>query len=1313
MNADFDTHEHVTQGGLPSHCNVVSLNPASTNGTMTEAVEPIALVETNPNRSALVSPLANPLFALLATCLLPDSSPTVELPNASTHTSSSSQPLVLGKATDAHLYGAELPLGQFHTSVRRAYLNGAPINVTHDSGADATFFPNETVETNGLVVTACQPVEITLADGSTIITKARCKARLRILMSSDTKPRYHTTTVTGYVLPPPAVPSPARTTKVDVFLGLDWLYANKAKLDYSTYPFTISYDAHTTMDDSWDNPSLSGLQVLQYATNTLYAASTVPLLTDRQCKRLLRQRATAAKAFTVVVRQANQFAGSVQLGPMPAKDKTTDFSTPPVSLVAGGAHSSPGKEHAEQSGDSLHPQAVPMHDSNQLPDVGDGPCSPEHVSSLLQKYQHVFAEPIGMPPDRELESTVIPLIDNAKPQFVRGWRLSPAELAEVQKQVKDLLAKGYIQPSSSPWGAPVLFVPKPDGTFRMAIDYRKLNSVTVPNRWPLPHIDELLNQVRDARVFSLLDLRSGYHQLRLAPEDVPKTAFISPVGLYEYRVLPFGLCNAPAVFTRYMTKVLAPMLGKSVVVYLDDILVFSNTPADHLKHLEQLFQLLEQHQLFAKGTKCSLNRTELRYLGHIIGHGKVSVDPAKITAISSWPLPQFPKELQSFLGLANYFCKFLQGYSSLAAPLTTLVAKTAPKTKRAKGEPFTPATWTAHHTAAFEGIKQALCSAPVLVLPDPNAPYRLIADASELGTGAVLLQHNHPVAYLSHKFNETESRYHTGEKELLAVILALKAWRCYLHGCPGGLTLVTDHHPLTYLQKQPHLSPKQVRWSQFMSQFLPFEWEYIEGRSNVADPLSRHPMLASISVSHFPERTPPSAPFADRIQTAYADDPWFADTSNTAALICTPDGFWKGGEASASSASNFSAKQPSVEQIVVPDNQQLKHDLLHEFHDSVNAGHPGMERTLELIARYFWWPGMLLDVHQYVRTCSSCQLNKATHRRIPPIVPLSIPVRRWDSISMDFVTSLPRCARFDTICVVVDRLTKFAIFIPTTEHVTAQKTAELFVKHVASRFGLPSEIVSDRDPRFTSTFWAATLKLFGTKHAMSTPYHPQSDGQTERMNRLLEETLRHYVNANQTNWVSLLPLAEFAINNAWQSTIQSTPFYLNHGQHPRVPAAPPSETEHVGSQSFVSHIAAAVQNAKQSMSAAHDRMRARHTGTPPVYTIGQQVLLSTKHLATMPGLSSKLSHSWTGPFLINRVITKGEQSVAVELQLPPTWKSHPVVSVSMVKHYHERLSALPPDAVSITRPVVQHLVGLSALNLPTADLLMHKHFTQP
>jgi hypothetical protein len=729
---------------------------------------------------------------------------------------------------------------------RKAYLNGAPIMVVHDTGATKSFITHEIVHKTGLIVQACQPVTVILGDGSLITISTRCRARLRLLVSEATRPKYHKTTVEAYVLPP--ISAGCTACDVDCYLGVDWQYANATVLDFSKVPFDVSIAETATLSPqaAWERPpAITALSVLTAATDALFAASTVSLLSDRQCKRLLRQKGVAQSAFAIVVRTAS--ASESAFSPL----LPVSGEVPIVSSVVPHQHlsgraavpSCPGRDNESLGQDK---------DSIILPAVGDGPVDSELMTSLLLKYKHLFAAPTGLPPDRDV-GTVIPLAEHATPQFVRGRRLSPSELTEVKAQVTDLLAKGYIQPSSSPWGAPVLFIPKPDGSMRMAIDYRKLNQLTTPNRWPLPHIDELLDQVREARVFSLLDLRSGYHQIKLQQEDIVKTAFITPVGLFEFKVLPFGLCNAPAVFTRYMTKLLGHLLGTSVVVYLDDILVYSKTPGEHLEHLDALFKILEQNQLFANGKKCTLNREELKYLGHIVGHGELKVDSAKITSIRDWPVPTYPKELQSFLGLANYFSKFVQGYSTLAAPLTSLVALTAPKTKRLKGTLFTSEQWLPKHSAAFEAIKSALCEAPVLRLADPTLPYRVISDASSSGTGAVLMQDEHPIAYLSHKFSTTEARYHTGEQELLGVILALKAWRCYVQGCSGGLTLVTDHHPLTYLNTQPHLSPKQVRWSQYLSTFMPFKWEYIPGRLNVADPLSRHPLHEHMaaSVTHF------------------------------------------------------------------------------------------------------------------------------------------------------------------------------------------------------------------------------------------------------------------------------------------------------------------------------------------------------------------------------------------------------------------------------------------------------------------------------
>jgi hypothetical protein len=749
----------------------------------------------------------------------------------------------MGLASSKHFMASQAADQIYLNSLaKKAYINGAAIKAVFDSGAEGSFVMSDVVEAFGLVTQDIEPVKVTLADGSFVTTRTRVRARLRVL-TSDSLTKYQLTTVMAYVLPLPAASPPS---SVQIYLGVDWMYANKAKLDFSTCPFTISYEP--APQEVWGEPPMTGLQVLTAATDALYAASTLPLLTERQCKRLLRKKHNALNAFTVLVCP----------GKNPDHDVTLAFNSvadlPLTSAADGMPPHGPGREATVPSPeiDSASPGITKTAVKPVLPSVCEGPVPVPAFQELLRSYEHLFAEPTEMPPDREIPGPIIPISDDAPPQFVRGKRLSPGELAEVTAQVKDLLAKGYIQPSSSPWGAPVLFVPKKDGGFRMAINYRKLNSFTEANRWPLPRIDELLEQVRDATVFSLLDLRSGYHQVKLAPSDIPKTAFITPLGLYEFRVLPFGLCNAPAVFCRLMSQVLAPYLNKFVVVYMDDILVYSKSPEEHLHHLELIFQLLEQHKLYAKGSKCNFNQAELKYLGFIVGHGTLKVDPEKIKAISDWPTPIYPKDLQSFLGLANYFCKFLQGYSSLAAPLTTLVAKYAPKTKRNKGLPFTPEQWLPEHTDAFEHIKWALSHAPVLTMPDPTLPYRIIADASNLGTGAVLEQNGHPVAYLSHKYNPTEAHYHTGEQELLALIIALKAWRHYVQGCPAGLTLVTDHHPLTYLNTQPHLSPKQVRWSQYLAQFMPFKWEYIEGRLNVADPLSRHPALslAPVAVTH-------------------------------------------------------------------------------------------------------------------------------------------------------------------------------------------------------------------------------------------------------------------------------------------------------------------------------------------------------------------------------------------------------------------------------------------------------------------------------
>ena len=364
------------------------------------------------------------------------------------------------------------------------------------------------------------------------------------------------------------------------------------------------------------------------------------------------------------------------------------------------------------------------------------------------------------------------------------------------------MQKGFIEPSCSPFGAPILFVSKKDGTLRMCIDYRALNALTVKNRYPLPRIDDLMDRLQGATVFSSLDLASGYHQVRIPEEDVPKTAFRTPFGHYQFRVLSFGLTNAPSTFQAVMNRILqTDNLKDFVVVYLDDILVFSKTAAEHMVHLRAVLAALRKHKLYAKLSKCEFNKSQLKFLGHIVSSSGIKVDTDKIAAIEKWPVPKNLSELRSFLGLANYFRKFVQGYSKLVAPLTELTKSTVPW----------PAEWPDACNDAFEQVKWNLTHAPILAIPDVTQPFEVICDASGYGLGAVLMQNGRPCAFESKKMLPAERNYTATEQEMLAVIHALKIWRCYLEGVK--FTMVTDHNPNTFFDSQPNLNRCQARWS--------------------------------------------------------------------------------------------------------------------------------------------------------------------------------------------------------------------------------------------------------------------------------------------------------------------------------------------------------------------------------------------------------------------------------------------------------------------------------------------------------------------
>ena len=531
--------------------------------------------------------------------------------------------------------------------------------------------------------------------------------------------------------------------------------------------------------------------------------------------------------------------------------------------------------------------------------------------TILNEFKEVFPEvlPNQLPPQRNVDHA-IDLIPGSEPPSRPTYRLSYVEMDELKKHLADLLAKGFIKPSTSPFGAPVLFVHKKEGTLRLCVDYRALNKITIKNRYPLPRIEELMDRLAGAKYFSKIDLYSGYHQIRIKKEDTYKTVFRTRYGHYEFLVLPFGLTNAPATFMTLMNDIFREYLDEFVIVYLDDILIYSKTKEEHLKHLCLVLKTLKEHKLYAKLKKCELVRQKVEYTGHYISAEGITVDPRKISTIKDWPAPINVSEVRSFLGLASYYRKFVPGFSAVATPLTSLLHK---------DKHF---QWTPSEQEAFNSLKERLITAPVLLLPDPNKSFTITTDASDFAIGAVLTQDQgkgeQPVAYESRKLSPAEQNYPIHEKELLAIVHAIRLWRMYLEG--RRFTVITDHASLEYIKTQNNLSRRQARWLETL-QANDFEVKYKPGKTNVvADALSRQSHLSAIT-------TLTTRLADDQIfEEGYEKDKYFAPIRET---LQHPE---EASEKEKAQARNFEWK-----------NNRREH------YDIDIAGHLGIDKTTEAI----------------------------------------------------------------------------------------------------------------------------------------------------------------------------------------------------------------------------------------------------------------------------------------------------------------------------------------------------------------------------
>ena len=874
------------------------------------------------------------------------------------------------------------------------------------------------------------------------------------------------------------------------------------------------------------------------------------------------------------------------------------------------------------------------------------------VDELCQEFADVLPAdlPNELPPQREIDHK-IDLEPGHPPPSRPTYRLSYQELDILKKQLMELLEKGFIQPSKSPFGAPILFVKKKDGSLRMCIDYRALNKITIKNKCPLPRLDDLIDRLSTAQYFSTLDLRSGYHQVRIDEADVHKTAFRTRYGHFEFKVLPFGLCNAPATFQTLMNSIFQDFADDFALVYLDDICIYSSTPEEHLQHLRRVFERLRLHKLYAHPKKCAFLKERVEWVGHVISAAGVEMDKSRIDAITTWPRPTNVHQVLSFLGLAGWYRRFIQDFAHVAAPLHRLTRK---------NQPF---RWDSEHEAAFAALKNKLTSTPVLAHPSPDYPFTLYTDACGYATGAVLLQDRgdglRPVAYFSKTLKGAELRYSTYDKEMLALVRALRHFRHYIMGAPKT-AVFTDHRALKFLFDQPTIG-RRGNWHTFLQEFN-IHIEYVKGKANVvADALSRRPeILAAITAVSAPD-------FVSQIKAAYGQDPESEGILRRADIPAS-------GFTSNAGLIFFTRNSPRA-RVYLPPGPRLRTTVLREHHDSRLAGHLGTDKTEELVSRNYWWPTLRRDVREYVASCPACQASKSSNQKTAGLFrPLPIPANKFDVITMDLVTHLGTTASgFDSAVIIVDKLTKTLTVEPTTITVDAPGVAKILHRRIISRFGLPKVIISDRDPRWTSLFWTALHSHLGTKLVMSTAFHPQTDGQSERAVRSVVDMLRCFAADHRTSWDQELPNIEFAWNNARNDSTGYSPYEMLYGFQPATPAtiAIADLQASTAMQSVTEFIAAnqiALRSARDKLQQAQDRQASvanRHRRDVQ-FDVGDLVLLSTKNLPLKTDASRKLSLKFCGPFLV----TAKRGPNAYTLDLPPEFgRVHRTFNISFLKPY--------------------------------------------
>lgn len=848
------------------------------------------------------------------------------------------------------------------------------------------------------------------------------------------------------------------------------------------------------------------------------------------------------------------------------------------------------------------------------------------LHDLLSKYHTIFdfpSRPLGQ------TNAVTHRIDTGTepPIHHRPYRVSPSERRAIQHEVNKMLSQNVVQSSSSPWSSPVVLVKKKDGSWRFCVDYRKLNKITKKDVYPLPRIDDTLDCLYGAEYFSCIDLRSGYWQISVDESDRENTAFITPDGLFEFKVMPFGLCNAPATFERMMDRLLKGLKWVTCLCYLDDVIIFSDSFSKHLERVQQVLEVFQQSGLQLNSSKCRFGSQQIKVLGHLVDKNGILPDPEKIQAVKDFPKPQSTKDVRSFLGLCSYFRRFIRDFAHIALPLSSLLKKNQPFDRHHQ------------HHSSFGYLKAALTSSPILGHFDDTAPTEIRADASGHGIGAVLAQHQlgteRVIAYASRLLSPAERNYTISERECLAVVWSICKFRPYLFGRP--FRVITDHHALCWLSSLKDPIGRLGRWSLRLQEY-DFTIVYKSGKMHQdADCLSRYP-VSPVDSSEDTEL--PVLPISDLLNLAQEQrrDPALRAhiehlTSN---LNQPPSGLFRIRNDILYRQNFRPDGLPWL--VVVP--KHLRITILNELHDVPSSGHLGLLRTYTKVKERFYWPGMYQTVKKYVSSCDPCQRRKKPHTRPSGLLqPLHPPLSPFQRLGVDFLGPFP-LSRTDNrwIAVAIDHTTRYAITraLPTS---TAVDLANFILEDVILKYGAPRELLSDRGRSFLSRVVSEILQSCSVRHQVTTAYHPQTNGLTERLNRTLSDMLSMYVSSDHSNCDAALPYITFAYNSSRHDTTGFTPFYLLFGREPPLmidsllPLQPDASLTAFASDA-VSRAEDARQLARLRTLDSQQRQCTRYDSSHQhvSFSPGDLVLLWTpqRHV----GLADKLQHRYIGPYRI-------------------------------------------------------------------------------